>query len=233
MSDSNTVLEQSNSEQLLDFTGVSNLQTTALDNVQVIDSSHLTLEARTVKGLNLRSLGAFVGIWSGLDSIPRNLNDFVGIVELTALRSDGESAAKKISVGSGVNLNAGFFTIGLFLRQNDMLSISATVMLIQGVARNPQPSSLFADHPTNSNIPVSYFVPSLVLPVHALDWLSIYRGSEVVHDFGSVINYQRIISDDNIGLVNIQVLLGAGNYIVQLSPGDPGTISATHSFTLG
>ncbi|QMV13868.1 hypothetical protein [Vibrio spartinae] len=205
---------------------------TALNNINVINSSKLELQERTVKGLNLGNLGSFIGIWQGRNA-PSSMTDFIGTVDLTASSSGGEWANKEIEVDSGYDLTQGIFTIGLFLRGGDVASLSASMWLTQGRANNPNPSSIYVVNPTNTQIPVNYSVPNLVDPKSNLDWVFLFKGDEIQLDYSKAIAYQEISSNDSNGIVNINANLSAGQYIVQYNPGHyKDTISATHAFTL-
>ncbi|WP_196894210.1 hypothetical protein [Aureivirga marina] len=224
-------IEEINSIKLFDLAQVSRPEITALNNVIILNSSNLQLEERTVKGSNLNSNGAFIAIWKGL-SLPNNIEEFVGRVDLTSTSSGGEWAPKEITVEPGINLKTGFFTIGLFLQKDDLLSLGAQVNLMQGTAQNVQPSSIFVVNPTNTNIPVNYSVPNLVNPQVCRYLLKLYEGEGPF--FGKTpIAFKYIDSGDNVGITNFPVKLSAGTYTVQLNPGVSGSpYSATYTFKL-
>lgn len=210
-----------------------NPQITALNNYEQISSSAFTIEEKTSKGLNLSNIGSFIAIWRGLN-LPASPSEFLGVTELTSSKNSGEYTKQEVAVKSGVDLGRGQFTIGLFLNGNDISSLSATVFLSQGRAFNPQPSSIFVTNPTNSNLTINYFVPSLINPYVALDWVYLYKGGELQYDIKNAIHHYYINETASTGTQNLSVSLKAGDYIIELNPGNKITdsVSASYSFTL-
>lgn len=225
----------SNQEILLSQTSGGTLWTTALTNANVMSSVEMTIDTKTVKNSNLSGLGAFIAIWRGT-SAPTSTSDFIGVTNLSGT-SDGNFNKHTIKVtASDVSLITDTVTIGLFLRGNDISSLSASISLLNGQQFNPQQSSVYALSISNRTILANYLVPQFVQPSQRLDWIYLLKGDQPIMNSSGSLTHASVPTNATSGVVNIDVSgirLEPGRYILQYNPGhSTQTVSAAYSFSI-
>lgn len=220
-------------ESLLDLTSSVNLWTSSLNNAIVTSSNTVTINEKTVLNSDLGGLGAFVGVWEGTGA-PNSMSQIVGKTNLDGT-SRGQFASKTIETSDpGVNLMNGTYSIGLFLRAGDVLSLVATALLNQSNPLNYQSTSVFVTNATTQNISVNYQVPNNIAPGSRLDWIYLFKGDQPVMNNSSYLKHVAVSSNNPGGIVTIDVsglTLTPGHYIVQYNPGHSlQTVGAAYSF---
>lgn len=224
-------------EVMLNLMAQQTIWTTSMNNLTIQDSQSLTIDAKTVLNEDLGGIGAFIGIWSGLAMISDS-NNFLGKTELTGV-SGGEFANKQLKITApGQSLLTDTFTIGLFLRGNDLNSLSASVHVSAGNPFSYQQTNIFVLNATTRNISVQYRVPNFIDPSQRLDWLYLLKSSEPVMDNSGALSHEPIAKPDPNGVVNIPVsgirFEPGEQYVVQYNPGNYiDTVSAGYTFTQG
>lgn len=221
-------------ETLLNLSSSVNLWTSSLNNAVVNSSNTVMIDEKTVLNSDLGGLGAFVGIWEGLSS-PNSMNDIIGKTELYGT-SQGQFSNKTIETNRpGVNLLDGVYTIGLFLRANDITSLVASAVLNQSNPLNYQSTSVFVQNATTQVISVRYQIPENISPNSRADWIYLFKGDQPVMNNTNYLKHVSVGSSP-AGVLNIPVddiVLQPGNYIVQYNPGHSlETVGAAYSFII-
>lgn len=221
-------------ETLLNLKSSVNIWTSSLNRAVVTSSNTVTIDEKTVLNSDLGGLGAFIGIWEGLGA-PNSMNDIVGQTGLTGI-SQGQFANKTIETNhAGVNLLDGAYSIGLFLRGNDITSLVATAVLNQSNPLNYQSTSVFVQNATTQNISVRYQVPENISPNSRADWIYLFKGDQPVMNNSNYLKHVSVGSSP-AGVLNIPVadiVLDPGYYTVQYNPGHSlATVGAAYSFVI-
>ncbi len=204
---------------------------------QVFISSMNTLEliVNTVLNNNLLELGAFVGLWFGLDSL-QNMDDLLAYTSLSIVPDRQCALPITITVCPEINLFDGIYTVGLFLNAVNPNSLVASVSLLQGKARYYQQSAITVLSHTPKIINCFYSVPDHVKPGFRLDWVILHKGYVPVINNSNMLAHTNIQSNKSSGTAIIDVehvFLEPGDYIVQYNLGHSmNTVSAAFTFSL-
>ncbi|MGF1683162.1 hypothetical protein [Photobacterium minamisatsumaniensis] len=221
-------------ETLCNVTSSVNLWTSSLNKAIVTSSNTVTLEEKTVLNSDLGGLAAFVGVWQGLEA-PHSMKQIVGQTQLSGI-SKGQFANKTIETNQpGIDLFNGVYTIGLFMKANDVSTLVATAILNQSNPLNYQSTSVFVTNATTQNISVRYQVPENVSPSSRADWIYLFKGDQPIMNNSNYLKHVSV-GPSSGGVHNISVadlVLSPGKYIVQYNPGHSlSTVGAAYSFTI-
>ncbi len=221
-------------ENLLNLSSSVNLWTSSLNKAVVNSSNTVMIDEKTVLNSDLGGLGAFLGIWEGL-SAPRSMSDIIGKTDLYG-KSQGQFSNKTIETNKpGINLLDGVYTIGLFMRKNDITSLVASAVLNQSNPLNYQSTSVFVQNATTQVISVRYQIPENISPSSRIDWIYLLKGDQPIMNNANYLKYVKVGSSP-AGVLNIPVddiVLQPGSYIVQYNPGNfRDTVGAAYSFII-
>ena len=224
-------------ELLLELSEAQVYFTTSINNSDIDSSIELNIDEKTVKNNDLGRLGSFVGIWRGRE-IPGNMDEIVGQTALSKSISKGEWANKKIKVTApNVDLDNDTVSVGVFLKENDVTSLGAKVIVVAGRQLAPEQTSIAITNSTNRKIKVSYVIPEGIDPESRHDYLMLFKGDKPVTNNNKPLVTQAIDSNKSQGRVTLDVsntLLEPGHYIIQYNAGRHtwDTINAAQVFTV-